>query len=197
MNWKLLTLPIIAAFIGWGTNVIAIRMLFWPREPINLLGWRFLGVLPKRKLEIARSIGEVLDEDLLPVEELIEAVNTLETREKVAQVVSDNLTSRIDNILPRFIAEYAGERIKDHLNTLVSKEMESLFEQLGETLQQELQDKRFLGELVEAKISSFDLIELERLVLKVAKNELRHIEIFGAVLGLIIGIVQALFIFWI
>lgn len=83
MNWELISLPIMAALIGWGTNVIAIKMLFWPRRPIKILGWEFLGVLPKRQAEIARSIGgEVLDEDLLPTGELIEAVNTPETRQK-------------------------------------------------------------------------------------------------------------------
>ena len=35
MNWELISLPIVAAVIGWGTNVIAIRMLFWPRSPFD------------------------------------------------------------------------------------------------------------------------------------------------------------------
>lgn len=79
MNWELISLPIVAAVIGWGTNVIAIRMLFWPREPIRFFGFELLGVLPKRKQDIARSIGEVLNDDLLPTEELIAAVNSEET----------------------------------------------------------------------------------------------------------------------
>jgi len=71
MSWDLISLPVVAALIGWGTNVIAIRMLFWPRKPINILGWQFLGVLPKRKMELARSIAEVLNDEILPLEELL------------------------------------------------------------------------------------------------------------------------------
>lgn len=100
MDWELITLPLIAALIGWGTNVVAIKMLFWPRKPINILGWQLLGVLPKRQQEIAVSIGEVLDEDLLPTQDLIAAVNTPATRRRVAGLVADNIAAKIDGILP-------------------------------------------------------------------------------------------------
>lgn len=194
MSWELISLPIMAALIGWGTNVIAIKMLFWPRRPINILGWKFLGVLPKRQAKIARSIGEVLDEDLLPTGELIEAINTPETREKVTKLVADNVAAKIDKILPRFIVNYAGDKIKDHLEDMIGGEMENLFNQLGDAVGRELQEKKLLGSLVESKITTFNLIELESLVLKVAKNELRYIEVFGAVVGLVIGIFQVLFL---
>lgn len=46
MDWQIFSLPIVAAVIGWGTNVIAIRMLFWPRRPIRILGWEFWGSCP-------------------------------------------------------------------------------------------------------------------------------------------------------
>ena len=59
MSWKLFLMPVISALIGWGTNVIAIRMLFWPRKPvpIPLTRWELWGLLPKRQAEIASSIG--------------------------------------------------------------------------------------------------------------------------------------------
>lgn len=194
MNWELLSLPIVAAIVGWGTNVIAIRMLFWPREPISFLGWEFLGVLPKRKPEIAQSIGEVLNDELLPTDELIAAINTRETRERVALLITNNLAAKIYRFLPRFIMEYTEDKIRQHLNDLVNSEVDNLFLQLSENFSQELKDNKLLGNLVEAKINSFDLVHLERLVLKVAKNELRYIEFFGAILGLIIGLIQVAFI---
>jgi len=190
MRWELISLPIVAAIIGWGTNVIAIRMLFWPREPIRILGLELLGVLPRRKGDIAQSIGEVLEDDILPVDDLIAAVNTEDTRAQVAELITDNLTAKIQRFLPRFIMEQAEDKIRYHLRDLLDSEIESLFDQLGHSLSHDLQSKRLLGKLVEDKINSFDLIHLEKLVLKVTKNELRYIEFFGAILGLIIGLVQ-------
>jgi uncharacterized membrane protein YheB (UPF0754 family) len=194
MSWELISMPLIAAIIGWGTNVIAIRMLFWPREPIRIFGLELLGVLPKRKRDIAQSIGDVLNDDLLPTEELVAAVNTPENRERVTDIITNNLEAKIQRLLPRFIMEHAEEKIRRHLGELVGSEIEDLFAQLGDTLGQEMKDKKFLGQLVESKINSFDLVHLEKLVLKVAKNELRYIEVFGAVIGLVIGLVQILLV---
>lgn len=192
MTWEMISLPIIAALIGWGTNVIAIKMLFWPREPIKIWRWEFLGVLPKRKFEISRSIGDILNDDLLPTHELIDAVNTPETRLRVTRLLCDNLTLKIDRFLPRFIADHAGDKIRYHLEELIASEIEELFAQLGDSLSQELQENKLLGTLVETKINSFNLAQLEELVLKVAKNELRYIEFFGAAIGLLIGIIQVI-----
>lgn len=194
MTWQLISLPIMAALIGWGTNVIAIKMLFWPRQPIKILRWEFLGVLPKRKAEIAESIGEVLNNDLLPTHELVNAVNTPDTRERVTQIIAGNLAGKIERFLPRFIAGHAGDKIQHHLEDFVRTEIETFFGQLGDTISHELQENQLLGKLVEEKINSFDLVELEEMVLKVASNELRYIEFFGAIIGLVIGIIQVIFL---
>ncbi|HBG09762.1 MAG: DUF445 domain-containing protein [Limnochordia bacterium] len=194
MSWDLISLPVVAALIGWGTNVIAIRMLFWPRKPINILGWQFLGVLPKRKLELARSIAEVLNDEILPMDELLAAANTPAVREKVAGLITDGLVDRLRRFIPRFILEHTEEKLRLTLEGLVASELETMFSQLAQNLSRELQQSQLLGQLVEERINSLDLLQLEKLVLRVAKHELRYIELFGAVLGLIIGFVQILLI---
>lgn len=90
--------------------------------------------------------------------------------------------------------EHAEGKIRPLLEDLVSSEMENLFTQLSEDFSQELKEQRFLAKLVEDKINSFDLVHLEQLVLKVARNELRYIELFGAVIGFVIGLVQILLV---
>ncbi|NMB02596.1 MAG: DUF445 family protein [Firmicutes bacterium] len=192
MNWELISLPVMGALIGWGTNVIAIKMLFWPRKPIKIFGWEFLGVLPRRKLDIAKSIGEVLNDDLLPADELIAAINTPENRQRISSLITEHLATKLQRYLPRFILEHTEQKIRYHLEELVANELEHLFSQLGMNLSAELKENNFLGNLVEEKIKSFDLVHLESLVLKVAKNELRYVELFGGVIGFVIGIFQIL-----
>lgn len=194
MTWQTISLPLVAALIGWGTNVIAIKMLFWPRRPVKIFFWNFWGVLPKRQSDIAHSIAQVLNEDLLPIDELIEAVNTGENRAKVTKHITENLAFRIERILPRLIADSLGTKIRSLLGDLVEAEVEKLFSQLGNDVSTELKESQLLANLVEEKINSFDIFQLEELVLKVAKNELRYIEVFGALIGLIIGIIQVIFL---
>ena len=45
-KWTWCLLPVIAAAIGWGTNYLAVRMLFHPREERCILGLRVQGVFP-------------------------------------------------------------------------------------------------------------------------------------------------------
>lgn len=198
MHWEIIAMPIIAAFIGWGTNVIAIKMLFWPRRPIQipLLKFEFLGVLPKRQGDIAQSIGQVLNDDLLPIQDLIDAVNTEEMCQKVTYLICENIEGKISRFLPRFIPEQAKDAVKHYLEDLVGKEIDTLFLQLGDNISEELQTSGLLGQLVEDKIRSFDLSQLENLVFKIAKTELRYIELFGAVVGFLIGIIQSLMLLW-
>ncbi len=46
--------------------------------------------------------------------------------------------------------------------------------------------------MVEDKINELDLYELEEIIIRIAKKELKHIEFLGLVLGFLIGIVQGL-----
>jgi len=51
-----------------------------------------------------------------------------------------------------------------------------------------------ISKIVEDKINSFDLSKVEEIVFDIAKKELRHIEILGAILGFAIGIVQGIIV---
>ena len=55
---------------------------------------------------------------------------------------------------------------------------------------QKLEDELDFEEIMIEKMENFSLEELEEMTMKIAKNELKHIEYIGAVLGGIIGVVQ-------
>jgi uncharacterized membrane protein YheB (UPF0754 family) len=52
-----------------------------------------------------------------------------------------------------------------------------------------------VGGLVRKKVSDYPLEKLEELVLSVAKHHLKTIELFGAVIGFVLGVLQAIY-FW-
>jgi len=47
-------LPLVGMIIGYATNWIAIKLLFWPKKPF----FGLYGVIPKRKGEIATSVAK-------------------------------------------------------------------------------------------------------------------------------------------
>ena len=48
--------------------------------------------------------------------------------------------------------------------------------------------------MIEEKLNSLDMIEVEALIMPLVGRELRHIEVLGGVLGFIIGLVQGILI---
>uniref|UniRef100_A0A7C2ECX9 DUF445 family protein n=1 Tax=Ammonifex degensii TaxID=42838 RepID=A0A7C2ECX9_9THEO len=83
----------------------------------------------------------------------------------------------------RPLAEALSDLVGERLPFLVSW----LVDSLGETLKEEVS----LARLVEEKLNAFPLEDLERIVFEVAAREIRHIELMGAVLGFLIGFIQA------
>src|SRR5690554_7630937 len=56
--WQYLSIPVIAALIGWSTNWLAIKMTFYPLEFIGkppLLGWQGIIFFKARKMAAIRS----------------------------------------------------------------------------------------------------------------------------------------------
>ena len=49
-------------------------------------------------------------------------------------------------------------------------------------------------DLIIKKINEFSLEDVEKMTINIAKNELKHIEYIGAVLGAFIGVIQYLLI---
>jgi len=81
MNIRLLMLPVIGAVIGYATNWIAVKMLFYPHYEKKLFGRRLPftpGVIPKGQKRLARAAGDVIRNQLLN-EEIMRSVLLSET----------------------------------------------------------------------------------------------------------------------
>lgn len=191
---KILIFASIGAVIGWITNLIAIKLLFRPFSPIKipLINYSMQGLIPKRRDEIAKSIGTVIEQELLSLEELVDKAlgeqNILQIKDaiknKINEIIRDKLPSIIPSLFKNMIYSYVDEIIdKDGeaiINDLIRKSVDKASKDIS------------ISELVEEKINSFEIERIEEIIVSIAKAELKHIEILGGVLGFIIGIVQGL-----
>jgi uncharacterized membrane protein YheB (UPF0754 family) len=69
--------PVVGAFIGYFTNMVAIRMLFRPLRTWRIAGIRIPftpGVIPSKRDELAVNIGEMVGEHLLTSKEIGQAL---------------------------------------------------------------------------------------------------------------------------
>ncbi|MFW0861531.1 MAG: DUF445 domain-containing protein [Dethiobacter sp.] len=188
-------LPLTGAVIGWVTNVLAIRLLFRPLQPFRLGPLTFQGLIPKRRGQIAYTVGEVVAEQLFSVDELAGQLDMPSIQQKIERLVCiavDRWCVEKIGMLPKAVRQTLSQRLRD----LVTNEVAHQLPQMVELLVTHMREQVDVRAIVEGKINVLPLQEVEGLVLSVARSELKQIELLGAVLGLLIGLLQALLVFW-
>ncbi|HBT46366.1 MAG TPA: DUF445 domain-containing protein [Peptococcaceae bacterium] len=189
VSW--IVVPLLGAFIGWITNVLAIRLLFRPRRAYKFLFWTIQGLIPKRRREMAASVAAVVDHDLLPPEEFWQRFATPEIEEQVVEVAVDLVRQRLEGRLPPFLPSPLKQAVGAWLEDAIRKEAPTLLAALGREVGTAPAWAVSLGAAVEEKLNGLDLAKVEELVVKVASRELRYIELLGGLLGFVIGVLQA------
>lgn len=190
---KIAILAIIGAIIGYATNVIAIKLLFRPLKPVNILGFKIQGVIPKRRDEIAKSIGETVEAELLSVDELMDQLLESVDKQDVIEMMKEKIISMIDGKLPSLLSAFQGT-VNKYIGEMIDAKGEQLLEELTEAMVHKATTSISVSKMIEEKISLFELDEIEQMILRIAKKELKHIEMLGGVLGFIIGIIQGLIV---
>jgi len=113
-------------------------------------------------------------------------------REDTSKMINAMLATQIENLLSAPIGRLSDNISEDRLQAASEGFAETIIAAIREKLPEAI--KEFdVGGVVREKINAYPIEKLEALVLSVAKDHLRKIELFGAMLGLILGIGQG---FW-
>ena len=195
MNFYLILIPFISAFIGWFTNWIAIKMLFHPKEPKKILGITFHGIFPKRQVQFAEKLGILVSKELISFSEIEEKVTDPKNIQKLMPLVEvkidEFLRSRLSDAFP-IISMFIGESTISQLKTVFMQELETLFPNMIKTYMKSLESSLDLEKIVTQKVSGFSSDKMEDILNQIMSKEFRFVEIIGAVLGFIIGLFQVL-----
>ena len=181
----------VGILIGWFTNYLAIKLLFRPYKEVNFLFFKIQGLIPKNRDKISENI----EKELISVKYITEKL-------KDSDVINDEV---LDKLLDKIIGEKLKKSIleknpllKMFLNDSVIEKIKAYFkkailenkEEIVEEILKIAEDKIDFKEIMLEKMKNFSLEEMEKIILSVSKNELKHIEIIGGVLGGIIALFQ-------
>ena len=189
----LISLPIIGALIGWGTNYVAVKMLFRPRVKRRFLGLTFHGVIPARQTELARSIGETVESQLISHRDLQEVLQRPAVNAELSQTIEVEVDKFMQERLssnPLIAIVLQGPLAKE-LKRVVLKQLHASTPQILERLVGTLEKHMSFSQIVQQRVEEFDLTTLEEMIQRIAAKELRAIEIWGGVLGFLVGAIQA------
>jgi uncharacterized membrane protein YheB (UPF0754 family) len=193
MNYWLLLIPIISAFIGWFTNWIAIKMLFHPKNPVKFLGFTFHGIFPKRQQQFAEKLGRLVGEELLSFSDIEQKITNPQNLKQVMPQVETHidhfLRVKLSDTMP-MISMFIGDKTIDKLKTVFITELEILFPKVMKDYTATLRNQLDLEQIVTDKVKAFSSDKLESILYQVMAKEFKFVEIIGGVLGFLIGLLQ-------
>ena len=192
---QLLVMILISGAIGWITNWVAIKMLFRPHKEINLGLFKIQGLIPKRKEEIGSGIANIIQNELISVKDVISNIDREEFFKRlnslIDEVLDKNLKKKVKEkfpVLQMFFTDKVAKDVGNSIKDIVMENQEKICEIFSNYAEENIDFEVIISD----KISNFSLDKLEEIISLLAKKELKHIEIIGAVLGMLIGAVQYL-----
>ena len=195
-HWPVyVSMPFVAALIGYVTKRVAIEMMFRPLNFVGIrpfLGWQ--GVVPKHGGRMAAIATDLLTANLLDINEVFARVDpVIITRE-----LEQPLLRAVDGIA-RDVLEQHHPRLWEVMPTLAQelliKQVQASAPQLVRDFLDEVRDH--LDEVLDVRHMTVERLTrdralLVRLIRETSRPEMTFIARAGIVFGFVLGLIQAL-----
>ena len=153
---------------------------------------RFVGLIPKRKMDLAEKIAETVEKELISHRDVLSIIQSedfhLQTGKVIRDKIEDFINTRVygNPLLSMFVSADVVSKLSETIMEELNKEIPGVLDSLFESVETKLDFKKIIRE----KIEGFDTTRLESIVFSIASRELKSIEYLGGILGFIVGIVQ-------
>ncbi|MBR3881669.1 MAG: DUF445 family protein [Clostridia bacterium] len=130
MDYSLIIRPLIGAAIGYVTNWIAVKMLFFPLNPVKIGKFTLPftpGVIPKNKERLAQAIGNSISDNLVNADTLKDALLSDSMKADVREIVVDflngttDVSASVDTLLTNYLNTNNYDQMKDKIVTNLSQ----------------------------------------------------------------------------
>ena len=190
-------LPVIAALIGWATNYLAIKMLFHPQQPKKILGLNLQGVFPKRQMQIAEKLGELVANELFSMKDVAQKIEDLSTQPEAMKEVGNRIEKTIrGKLMSAFpmLSMFLSDEMIEKVTNLFKGELEDFLRASTQGLAEKMEESIDVHSLVREKVQGFSSNKIEQLLIGFMEKEFRFIEKIGAIIGFFIGCIQVLIV---
>lgn len=195
-QWLDLTIPFVAAIIGYVTNVAAVRMMFYPLDFKGVppfLGWQ--GIIPRNARTLARKSTKLITDQLLNLKSLFASFDANGFAGSHMNGVLDQLT---DQVIAEIAEKRAGPQwqglpdpVKQQVRAMIRVEVEKvvvdILADMGDNIEEILDIEHIVVEAVTA-----DKALMGTMFQTVGHAEFSFIKISGLYFGFAFGLFQLL-----
>ncbi len=188
-----LGIPITAALVGWGTNVLAVQMTFYPLEFVGIppyLGWQ--GIIPNKSKSMAEKSVDMITQRLISIDEQFQNIDS--------QVIAQEMGPALERLSIKIVDEVMMAKVPLIWKSLPARTKNNIYAQSTENLPQIVVD--LFDEMKERLDDLFDLkgMVVESLVndkqllndifMECGREEFKFVKKSGLYFGFLFGLVQ-------
>lgn len=185
--WAYVTIPVVAAVVGYGTNWVGVKMIFypieffginirrWPETPLGLAGWQ--GIVPCKTGKMSRRLVDIITEKLLSLKEAFSRLDSVQLAERLEPSVAAAIEHD---------AAWGEVWI-----SLTRPQLRTVLVQLVKDMQAEIESLLDLRQVVSSAFLK-DKVLLGELFQKAGRKELEFLVNSGLSFGFFLGIFQML-----
>ncbi len=193
--WKYLSIPVVAALVGWSTNWVAVKLTFYPLEPFGwppFFGWQ--GIIPSKAAKMGAITSDTTLAKLGTLKELFGSMEPETIADYLNQIISPKIEAYVEwvmleespevwKIIPGFIKEMIYENVRQKLPETIREMMIDISEHIEEMVD--------IKTVVVKQLTREKWI-VNKIFLECGEVEFRFIIRSGIYFGLLFGIIQML-----
>ncbi len=164
-----------------------------------MLGLSIQGIFPKNQTQFAQKLGKLVSGEFLSFADIEQKISEPRNIQKMMPLIEGHidtfLKEKLAEQLP-MISMFIGDKTITRLKSTFMQEIESLLPPVMRSYAGQLKTELDLEKIITEKVAKFSSDRLEELLYQIMAKEFRFVEWVGAVIGLLIGIVQVLISAW-
>jgi uncharacterized membrane protein YheB (UPF0754 family) len=185
-----IVLPLFGMCIGWFTDWLAIKLVFFPRERRRILGVvPFQGIFQRRRDEVAQQYGELVAREVMTVPNIMDAVLNSPRADRLEALVRRVVWETVD-AQAGLARPVVGERRMREMKREAAIRAMALLPETVHVAEDYLTEALDVGNTIAQKMRDLSRVEYEELLRPAFRQDEWKLIAVGAMIGFLVGELQ-------
>lgn len=191
-------LPLFGLIVGYATNWIALKLIFQPLNPVEILGIKIQGLFLKRQHEVSETYSGIVTQEILTIRNMINEMLTGPKSERVVAMTKMHFRRVVDEtagITKPFVQGTLGPTSFANLKQVAGEKAMELAPSAFDDPAFNDDRAKVIQNIMMSRMKELTPEQFQNMLRPAFQEDEWKLIVAGGVLGLIAGIFQLVFIF--
>ncbi|AHH93463.1 hypothetical protein KALB_86 [Kutzneria albida DSM 43870] len=191
-----LIMPLFGLLVGWFTDWLALKMIFFPREPKRYLGlvtWQ--GLFQKRREQVAADYGDLIAREVITVPNVVEEVLRGPKSDRLFTLIQNEVQRSVDaqtGLVKPFVVAAVGSRRYQEMKVAAAAKAIEHIPAAARSAEHYAEDALDVRNTIVERMTKLSPTEFEGILRPAFRQDEWKLITVGAVIGFLVGELQVL-----